>query len=517
MMEDISDPVGDKPEDFTLETVDSRDSQRRNNVGEDADLLQNYWTSPRLVGSVISVILLANSLYIGYAMPVNVLSVINADIGPSPNIYLVTIVYTLLAGVLHLVVARLSDILGRRYFLVGTQLLGVVGSIVCAQASSINMVIGGSVLAGIGGAGGLLYPVLIHELLPNKHRSLGQGAITLTILPTLGFAPAIARTMIAHTTLGWRWCYWFNVIVSGLSVILILACYFPPNFYMINSELTKWQEIKELDYGGLFLYFSGLILVILGFTWAEGIHTWKSAHVITSLVLGVLTLIGFALYETYMPLKQPLLPVKLFKIRNLSACIIIGSTGQMVYLALNVLWPMQINALFTTDNITIGLLSSTTGVALVAGELIFSPLFRVVGYLKWQLVIATAVTAVFGTLMAAVTYDTEHAAIAFTVLAGLAIGWIELVTIVIVGLVAPPNDIGVAQGFFGSTRLVFGTIASKFYLPTSTRSLLICGSQLVSIYVYIPIGWRHSKLKRLFLLLKLLAFLQAAFRRFLSL
>jgi hypothetical protein len=43
-------------------------------------------------------------------MPVNVLSGINADIGPSPNTYLVTMVYTLLAGVLHLVVARLSDI-----------------------------------------------------------------------------------------------------------------------------------------------------------------------------------------------------------------------------------------------------------------------------------------------------------------------------------------------------------------------------------------------------------------------
>lgn len=35
---------------------------------------------------------------------------------------------------------------------------------------------------------------------------------------------------------------------------------------MINSELTKWQEKKERDYGGLVLYFSGLILVILGFT-----------------------------------------------------------------------------------------------------------------------------------------------------------------------------------------------------------------------------------------------------------
>jgi len=247
--------------------------------------------------------------------------------------------------------------------------------------------------------------------------------------------------------------------VSGTSALLYLVCYFPPNFHMINSELTKWQEVKRVDYGGLFLYFSGLILVLLGFTWAQGIYGWNSAHVIASLVVGSLVLVAFGIYETYVPLKQPLLPVKLFKISNITACIFVGSMMQMVWLALNVFWPIQINILFTTDEVTIGLLSCTTGIALTAGELIFAPFFRSIGHLKWQVVTASLITAVFCTAMAAVTYKTEKMGIAFTILAGLAVGWIELVTIVITGLVAPPNDIGVAQGFFSSTRQVFGTIA----------------------------------------------------------
>lgn len=134
---------------------------------------------------------------------------------------------------------------------------------------------------------------------------------------------------------------------------------------------------------------------------------------------------------------------------------------QMVWLALNVFWPIQINALFTTNEVIIGLLSCTTGIAVVAGELVFAPLFRNIGYLKWQMVVAGLMTAAFCTGMAAVTYKTENMAIAFTILAGLANGWIEMVTIVITGLVAPPNDIGVAQGFFGSTRMTFGTVAGK--------------------------------------------------------
>ncbi|KIW93878.1 uncharacterized protein Z519_05193 [Cladophialophora bantiana CBS 173.52] len=454
-----------------LEKVDSKDSLHRNDLGQDATTLRGYWASPRLLGSILASFLLANSIYIGYAMPVSILSVMNVDIGPSPNIYLVSLVYTLFTGVLHLFFARLSDILGRRYFLVGGQTFGVIGSIICATGNSINVLIGGSVLAGIGGAAGLLYPVVIHELLPNKHRPWGQAAITLAVLPTLGFGPAIARTMIAQTAVGWRGVYWLNVAVSGASVVLFATCYFPPNFHMINSELTKWQEVKALDYGGLLLYFGGLILVLMGFTWAQGTYAWQSAHVLGSLIVGTVTLVAFGIYETYMPLKQPLLPVRLFKIPNITACIFVGSTMQMVWLALNVFWPIQISVLFTSNEVTIGLLSCTTGIALAAGELIFAPIFRAVGYLKWQMVVASLMTAVFGTAMAAVTHKTENMGIAFTVLAGLAVGWIEMVTIVVTGLVAPPNDIGVAQGFFGSTRLTFGTVAVSIYLAIYSNRL----------------------------------------------
>lgn len=44
---------------------------------------------------------------------------------------------------------RLSDIFGRRYFFIGGGLIGVVGSVVCATAQSIPVLIGGNVLLGI--------------------------------------------------------------------------------------------------------------------------------------------------------------------------------------------------------------------------------------------------------------------------------------------------------------------------------------------------------------------------------
>jgi hypothetical protein len=43
-----------------------------------------YWKSFRFIGSLAAITLMANSLFIGYSMPVNVLSVVDADIGESP-------------------------------------------------------------------------------------------------------------------------------------------------------------------------------------------------------------------------------------------------------------------------------------------------------------------------------------------------------------------------------------------------------------------------------------------------
>jgi hypothetical protein len=49
--------------------------------------------------------------------------------------------------------------------------------------------------------------------------------------------------------------------------------------------------------------------------------------------------------------------MSLFKITNYSAVVVTASVGTMIYFSMNILWPSQIAALYTTDNIQVGWLS----------------------------------------------------------------------------------------------------------------------------------------------------------------
>jgi MFS family permease len=107
-------------------------------------------------------------------------------------------------GVMLLVVGRLSDILGRRWFLIGGQSVAIIGSIISALAPNVEVLIGGTVLIAFGGSVALLFPLLCQEIVPNKYRGYSQALITLAALPFLGFGPVIGRSLVNTTSLGWR-------------------------------------------------------------------------------------------------------------------------------------------------------------------------------------------------------------------------------------------------------------------------------------------------------------------------
>ena len=155
---------------------------------------------------------------------------INAAIGPSPNIIWVSISWTAAFAVGFTLVGRLSDIFGRRWFFIASSLLGLIGNIIGASAQSINMLIATNSINGLAAAGQLSFHVILGELVPNSLRGPVNAFVLSTSVPFAVFGPPVARAFYENTALQWRWCYILGVIVNTLAVTLYFFFYHPPTY-----------------------------------------------------------------------------------------------------------------------------------------------------------------------------------------------------------------------------------------------------------------------------------------------
>jgi MFS family permease len=234
-------------------------------IGGDIDQFpKGYYWNVRFVGSMIGVILTTQCLYLGYVLPTNALSIINEDLGPSPNYVLISTVTTVTSGCLLALVGRLGDILGRRYFLIGGQVFALLAGIVGATAQSINAMIGASTLVGIAAGVQLTFTFVVCELVANRHRAYVDAILFCSTIPLAGIGPAMARLIITNTKAGWRWFYYLNIIISGVSLIFLGLFYFPPSFHQLHSRMTRWEQVKRIDWGGSVMFAAGVVLFMLG-------------------------------------------------------------------------------------------------------------------------------------------------------------------------------------------------------------------------------------------------------------
>lgn len=212
---------------------------------------------------------------------------------------------------------------------------------------------------------------MIGELVPVKYRFLFNALIFIFSFPTAGFGAAISTAFIVHTTAGWRWVYYLLIILNGITALLYAVFYFPPTFHQKHGKDTVMSWIKNFDYGGLLLYSAGLVLFILGLSSGGSLHPWTDARVIAPLVIGFVCLVALFFYETYMDLKEPLIPMHLFQNRGWVASMLSLSIGASVYYSQAIIWPQMTANVYARGRIEwAGIVSCLVGIGITFGEII---------------------------------------------------------------------------------------------------------------------------------------------------
>jgi MFS family permease len=151
-----------------------------------------------------------------------------------------------------------TDLLGRRWFLVGGNLICFIGHIVIATAKSASAITAGMALVGFGGANCQMAAFALSELLPNKWRHLGVVFADLATLIAVTLGPVTARYGFVSGT--WRWNFYPVAVLQAVCFLGLFLLYHPPKH---PGGLPYAQVFREMDYIGKDMDLDDIISVII--------------------------------------------------------------------------------------------------------------------------------------------------------------------------------------------------------------------------------------------------------------
>jgi EmrB/QacA subfamily drug resistance transporter len=265
--------------------------------------------SPNRRWSALALIVTAQFMVILDVAIVNVaLPSIKVDLGFSQtNLQWVISAYAILFGGVLLLGGRLADLLGRRRLFVAGLALFALSSLLCGLAWSEATLIGFRAVQGLGGA--LLAPAAL-SLLMTTFAEGRERNVALGIYGAASGSGAAAGVLLGGlltSYLSWSWIFFINVPV-GVAAIALTP--------VLLRESRAELEHRHFDFAGATSVTAGLMLLVYAMTRATS-DGWGSA-VTLGLLAGaaalVLAFVGIELRSRY-----PLLPLRIFRSRNLSA------------------------------------------------------------------------------------------------------------------------------------------------------------------------------------------------------
>ncbi len=211
--------------------------------------------------------------------------------------------YALCLSALILSSGPLGDRFGRKLLWLCGVVLFTLGSIACAMADSLWLLLLGRVIQGIAGAAVIpgALSLLTHAFSDVGARTRAIGIWSSVSALSLILGPIVGGLLVQHV--GWQSIFWINVPI-GIIALLLGAW---------GLDESADPEQAALDFAGQLLsilFLGGLTYGLIGL----GEHDWLSYHTLVPLLLAAILFAVFIRVELKVP--RPLLPLKLFRQRD---------------------------------------------------------------------------------------------------------------------------------------------------------------------------------------------------------
>lgn len=139
--------------------------------------------------------------------------------------------------------------------------------------------------------------VIFVDLIPLQNRPKWMGFLGATFgLASIG-GPLLGG--LFTTQVNWRWCFWINVPIGGLAIMVllfVLPAKPPPKKHAGESFM---QRVRQFDPVGTALLLPGLVLLLLALQWGGDGYAWGSTRVVVSLVLGLVLIVACGISQLW--------------------------------------------------------------------------------------------------------------------------------------------------------------------------------------------------------------------------
>jgi EmrB/QacA subfamily drug resistance transporter len=379
----------------------------------------------------------------------------------------VSTAYLLCSTISVPIFAKLSDIYGRKWFLLGGSAGFVLTSALCGAAGKFNslgmdgmnqLILFRSMQGICGGMMMGLTFAIIGDIFSPAERGRYQGVFS----GAWGFASVFGPTLGGWLTdqISWRATFYVNLPV-GLIAIMALYLYFP---YWHPKDVKR-----HIDWSGVVTLIGCVVPLLLALTWVTD-YGWSSSRVEMLLAIAAVMFGAFLYAET--KAIEPLIPLVLFREPIISMCSVgvfvvgIAMFGMIIYL------PLFMQGVLGVTATRSGNLLTPMMLGIVAGTFICGQITLRLRSYRVPIVVGSLLVTIGTILFARMDGSTRPSDVLLAMItSGFGIGLLLPAYTVAVQNAAPHKHMGIAT----ASAMFFRSIGS-------TVGVAIFGSLLLTNY-----------------------------------
>src|SRR6266403_2410375 len=215
------------------------------------------------------------------------------------NLSWVITAYLLASTAVAPVFGTLSDIYGRRAMIIAALSLFIAGSVLCAVAPNMPVLILARGLQGLGGGGIMpIVQTVISDVVSPRERGQYQAYFSGVWVAAGVGGPVLGGVFAEH--LHWSMIFWINVPLGLASLVMLL-----PKM----GKIPVFHRRRRVDWLGGVLLMASAVVVMLVLTWGGNRYAWLSPAIMA--MIGASVALAFAFVWHARNAEEPFLPLPL--------------------------------------------------------------------------------------------------------------------------------------------------------------------------------------------------------------